>query len=188
MIHIWYWMKFTSLWKLCVYLFSQIVCRKDDVKDWRKPQLWCADRAHGQDAILWDASWCILRQFGCPAYYRGEYQLPVVPYRCSEFSPYFQGIIGDEGTVSCIYSLDTRCKRVNSFTPLSLYSLRKAPPPQKKKKNVWMEDWVVLSQYGISENACEHFDFDTVGKNIDSRSHQAATNRKDQDRGGSCVD
>ena len=51
-----------------------------------------------------------------------------------------------------------------------------------------MEDWVVLSQYGISENACEHFDFDTVGKNIDSRSHQAATNRKDQDRGGSCVD
>lgn len=105
-------------------------------------------RAHGQDAILWDASWCILRQFGCPAYYRGEYQLPVVPYPCSEFSPYFQGIMGDEGTASCMYSLDTKCKRVNSFTPLPLYSLRKG------SKILWMGDWVVLSHYGISENAC----------------------------------
>jgi len=168
---------FMSLWKPCVYFLSQIVCRKDDVKDWRKPQLWCADRAHGQDAILWDASWCILRQFGCPAYYRGEYQLPVVSYPCSEFIPYFQGIMRDEGTASCIYSLDTRCKRVNSFTPYRF------TPWERGQKNLWMGDWVVLSQYGISENACEHFDFETFGANIDNRSHQTATNRKDQDMG-----
>jgi len=159
-IHIWDWMKFMSLWKLCVYFFSQLVCRKDDVKDWRKPQLWCADRAHGQDAILWDASWCILRQFGCPAYYRGEFQLPVVPSACFELSPYFQGILGDEDIASCIYSLDTRCKWVNSFTPLPLYSLRKRPKlhlngrlgcPQSVR-HFWACVWTFWIWYGWSKH------------------------------------
>jgi len=165
MIHIWDWMQCMSLWKLCVYFCSQIACRKDDVKDWRKPQLWCADRAHGQDAILWDASWCILRQFGCPAYYRGEYQLPVVPYPCYEFSPYFQGIMGDVFIALTLDASEWIASRLYRFIPW-----------ERAQKNLWMGDWVVLSQYGISENACVHFDFDTVGANIDSRSHQAATN------------
>jgi len=42
-----------------------------------------------------------------------------------------------------------------------------------------MGDWVVLSQYGISEHACEHFEFGTVGANIDRRSHQTATNKEE---------
>jgi hypothetical protein len=98
---------------------------------------WCERLEEATTVMCWQSPWPRCDTLRCLVMYLATVWLPCVLQRwvsvaCGTFCLlWIESIIsrhtGDEDIASCVYSLDTRCKWVNSFTPLPLYSLRKRP-------------------------------------------------------------